>query len=65
MSATRKDKIENVLAQCERIESAEGVNQAWIRLCRELRFLSDPESRPPRFEHLLHAVWIAASNDQS
>lgn len=63
---TRKDDIELALIQAERIsKEPEEVQRAWNRLCRELRSLSAPESRPPRFAHLLHAIWIAASNDQT
>lgn len=66
----RKDKIEQVLKQAQKIDSgcalgeAEMV-QAWRRLCRELEHMTNPESRMPRFNGLLHAMWIAASNDQT
>lgn len=63
---TRKDEIDLVAAQCERIaHDPNEVRQAWLRICRELRFLSDPEAKPPKFNALLHAIWIAASGDQT
>ncbi len=59
----RKDKLEMVLAQA-RSQNLDEV-QAWRRLCRELEHLTDPEAQMPRFNALLHALWIAASNDQT
>jgi len=62
----RKDKIEMVLVQSGKFGGIEEEEvQAWRRLCRELNHLIDPEARMPRFNELLHAVWIAASNDQT
>ncbi len=63
----RKDKIEQVLAQARKIDDGTDaeVVQAWRRLCRELEFMTLPESRPPRFAGLLRAVWVAATNEQS
>lgn len=53
-----------VLAQAQKLDGHEAV-QAWRRLCRELEFMTDPEATMPRFNALLHACWIAASNDQT
>lgn len=64
MTKDRKDHVENVLRQAELIDGTEAI-QAWRRLCRELSFMIEPEARMPRFNKLLHALWIAASNDQS
>jgi hypothetical protein len=64
MSMTRKDEIDLVLAQSQKLDDDEVV-QAWRRLCRELEFMTDAEARMPRFKGLLHALWIAASNDQT
>lgn len=64
----RKDKIEKVLKQAQELEGANGYlasAQAWGRLCRELGNLTHPEARMPRFNTLLNAIWIAASNDQT
>lgn len=60
----RKEKIELVLTQALNLDGDDAV-QAWRRLCRELDNMTHAESRPPRFNGLLHAVWIAASNDQT
>lgn len=60
----RKDRVELVLAQAQKLDGPEAV-QAWRRLCRELEHLTQPEARMPRFNALLHATWIAASNDQT
>lgn len=60
----RKDKIENVLRQARKLDGDEAI-QAWRRLCRELEHMTHPESMMPRFHGLLHACWIAASNDQT
>jgi len=60
----RKQKIETVLVQAEMIDGAEAL-QAWRRLCRELGHMAHPEARMPRFNGLLHSLWIAASNDQT
>ncbi len=62
----RKDKIEMILAQSGKFGGNEDEEvQAWRRLCRELNHLAHPEAKMPRFNSLLHAVWIAASNDQT
>lgn len=60
----RKDKLEYVLAQAQQLDGAEAI-RAWRRLCRELGHMADPEAAMPRFNALLHALWIAASNDQT
>ncbi len=60
----RKDKLEMLLSQAEKLDGTEAI-QAWRRLCRELGHMTHPEARMPRFHGLLHAVWIAASNDQT
>lgn len=64
MAIDRKERLENVLTQAERLDGLEAI-QAWRRLCRELSFMTEPEARMPRFNKLLNALWIAASNDQS
>lgn len=60
----RKGQVEMVLEQAQKLDGHEAV-QAWRRLCRELDAITQPESRMPRFDKLLHACWIAASNDQT
>jgi hypothetical protein len=60
----RKDRVEMVLAKAQRLGGDEAA-QAWGRLCRELGNMAHPEARMPRFNGLLHACWIAASNDQT
>lgn len=62
--ADRKDRVELVLAQARKLDGTEAI-QAWRRLCRELEFMTLPEATMPRFNGLLHACWIAASNDQT
>ena len=64
MKPNRKDQLEMVLTQAQKLDGDEAV-QAWRRLVRELDFMSHPEARMPRFNQLLHACWIAASNDQT
>jgi len=61
---TRKDEIELVLNQSQKLDGDDAI-QAWRRLCRELGHMTHPESRMPKFKGLLHALWIAASNDQT
>lgn len=62
----RKDKVEVVLKAARNIAHAPlETNQAWLRLCRELDFMVQPEARMPRFNTLLNAVWIAATNEQT
>jgi hypothetical protein len=60
----RKQKIEWTWKQASKLEGCEA-SRAWNRLCKELFSLSSPESRPPRFNALLRAVWTAATNEQS
>lgn len=60
----RKDALDLVLTQAQKLDGTEAV-QAWRRLCRELGHMTHPEARMPRFAGLLHACWIAASNDQT
>lgn len=59
----RKGQIEMTLVQAERLVGTEEAPIAWQRLCRELRFMSEPEARMPRFSNLLRTVWIAATNE--
>lgn len=62
----RKDRIEMILARSGKFGGNEDEEvQAWRRLLRELNHLAHPEAKTPRFNSLLHAVWIAASNDQT
>ena len=61
----RKEAIDLVILQAENLAGTSEASLAWNRLCREMRSLSDPEARPPRFAGLLRAVWIAATNEQS
>lgn len=61
----RKDRIELVLVQAQKQMDGTAEVQAWRRLCRELEHMTQPEERMPRFDTLLHALWIAASNDQT
>lgn len=60
--ADRKTKIEVVLKQAVKTEDDSG---AWCRLCHELESMAEPEARPPRFNRLLRAIWVAATNEQS
>ena len=60
----RKDKIDMVLDQAKTLNDPEAVH-AWRRLIRELGHLTHPEARMPRFNTLLHALWIAATNDHT
>ena len=64
IGASRKDKIELVLKQAQKLSGCEAAI-AWQRLRRELEFMSEPEARPPRFARLLRAIWVAATNEQS
>jgi len=62
----RKDRLELVLKQALKAKGCEDEEvQAWRRLCRELCHMTDPEAKMPRFNGLLHAIWVAASNDQT
>jgi hypothetical protein len=61
----RKDEVELVLKHANKLWGTEESQVAWKRLCRELENLTHPESKMPRFKALLHAVWIAATNDQT
>ena len=61
-SGDRKDRLDMILRQARNLRGDEA-EQAWFRLCRELEALAHPEARMPRFNPLLHALWIAASND--
>ena len=62
----RKGKIENVIRQAVKLEIDEHeMALAWHRLCVELEHMAEPEARPPRFNRLLDAIWIAATNEQS
>lgn len=60
----RKDKLDLVLAQATMLHGDAAI-KAWWTLCRELGQMTHPEAPMPRFNTLLHAVWIAASNDQT
>lgn len=64
MDKDRKSQIEMVLSQADKLYGHDA-EQAWGRLCRELNHLTHPEAPMPRFNALLHACWIAASNDQT
>lgn len=62
----RKDKIEMVLKPARFCGTdTQEAAQAWLRLVRELEFMTEPEARQPRFKGLLNAINIAATNDQS
>lgn len=62
----RKAKIELVLREARKANAFRDESAtAWDRLCRELEHMVDPDARPPRFHGLLHALWIAASNDRT
>lgn len=62
----RKDGLESILREANKIEhSPHECVQAWLRLCRELEFMIEPEATMPRFNRLAHALWIAATNDHS
>jgi hypothetical protein len=62
----RKTNIELTLVQAEKLITDQGeCKQAWLRLIRELEFMSEPEARMPKFNALMHAIWIAATGDQT
>jgi len=62
----RKTKIEHTLTEARKIcDNNNEVRQCWFRLMRELEFMADAEAPMPRFNQLLHAIWIAATDDQS
>jgi hypothetical protein len=62
----RKTRIEQTLRKVQDIAGdSNETRQAWFRLARELEFMTDPEARMPRFRALLHAIWIAATGDQT
>lgn len=61
----RKSRIDQVWTQADKLNGHLESGLAWQRLCNELRNISDPESRPPRFNALLKAIWVAATNEQS
>lgn len=62
----RKTKIDRTAAEAQKLcDDNNEIRQAWFRLIRELEFMSDPEAKMPRFNQLLHAIWIAASGDQT
>lgn len=61
----RKAKIELVLAQAQKAVGTDEASLAWQRLCRELETMTEPECGMPRFNKLLNAVWVAATNEQS
>lgn len=64
-SKDRKTKVEQVVMQANALIGTKGAALAWIRLCNELEFMIEPEARMPRFNGLLRAVWVAATNEQS
>lgn len=64
-SKDRKARIEQVLTQAQKAVGTGEASLSWQRLCRELESMTEPESRMPRFNGLLKAVWIAATNEQS
>ena len=62
----RKTAIESVLRQARKVGSSDReMCQAWLRLIRELEFMTDPEAKMPRFNGLMHSLWIAATNDHT
>ena len=62
----RKDRIEMILAQCGKFDGNKKEEvQAWRRLRQELGAMTHPEARMPRFNALVNAIWIAASNDHT
>ncbi len=60
----RKERVEQTLTQARKLDR-EDAALAWQRLCLELEALTHPESKMPRFDGLLRAVWVAATNEQS
>ena len=64
--ADRKTAIESTLKAMRKVSGhPNDCQQAWLRLVREMEFMADPEARMPRFKGLMHAVWIAATNDHT
>lgn len=60
----RKTRLEQTLRPMRRISgNPNDGHQAWLRLLRELEFMSEPESRMPQFNKLLGAIWTAATNE--
>lgn len=63
MKSDRKTKIEAVVRAISAV-SQEDTRYAWNRLCNELEHMAEPDARPPRFNRLLRAIWVAATNEQ-
>ena len=61
----RKDRLEQVLDQAYKASQREESSVAWQRLCRELHSMTEPEANIPRFNELLRALWVAATNEQN
>lgn len=62
----RKATIESLIKQARKVSwSPHECQQSWLRLIREMEFMTDPETMMPRFNRLTHAIWIAATNDHT
>lgn len=61
----RKNAIEMTLSEANKLNGHLESGLAWQRLCNELQTMCEPEARPPRFNALLRAIWVAATNEQS
>lgn len=60
----RKTRIEETLKAALDLRDDEAA-YAWGRLAVQLDFMCSVEARPPRFNGLLRAIWIAATNESS
>lgn len=61
----RKTQIEQAVFASNALVGTGEAAVAWNRLCNELEAMTQPEARPPRFDALLRAIWVAATNEQS
>lgn len=62
----RKSAIENIVKEARKVAtSSHEMEQAWLRMVRELEFMCEPEARMPRFNSLIHSLWITVSNDHT
>ena len=65
LDCDRKTAIERTLKQAMKLHGDDHESaSAWMRLCRELEAMAEPEARMPRFNGLLRAIWSAATNEE-
>ena len=62
----RKTAIEQTIVELRKCSNNTAeCHQGWLRLIRELEFMTEPEARMHRFKRLMNAIWIAATGDQT